>query len=108
MDTRHDDSEVRRIGSRRELFVDPWLIDSLEGAAVHRLHEPTPRSIVLKTDAPWEGNRGGYITVMTDDDRFRMYYFAHRTEIVEESPGKFVENQERLKIAYADSEDGIT
>jgi hypothetical protein len=95
------EEEVRDIGDRLELFVDPWLIGELNGTAVHRLHEPVPRNIALKTDAPWEGNRGGYITVFEDDGVFRMYYFAHHTEIVEESPGKYIENQEPL--AYTGS-----
>ena len=101
------EEEVRDIGDRLELFVDPWLIGELNGTAVHRLHEPVPRNIALKTDAPWEGNRGGYITVFEDDGVFRMYYFAHHTEIVEEPPGKYIENQAPLKIAYAESKDGI-
>ncbi len=45
------------IGSRRELFVDDCLIDSLTGTAERRLHHPTPREVVLSCGLdinPWE------------------------------------------------------
>lgn len=45
---------VRDIGSRRELFVDSWLVDRVENAAV-RLHHPQPQEIAISFDAPWEG-----------------------------------------------------
>jgi hypothetical protein len=44
------------IGSRRELFVDDYLVASLDGAAF-KVHQPQPQEIVFTTDAPWEGNR---------------------------------------------------
>ena len=63
------------IGTRRELFVDTHLIDSLEGAAL-RLHEPKPAGKVFAPDAPWEGEHNGYYTVLQDGGEFRMYYRA--------------------------------
>jgi len=44
------------VGSRRELFVDDYLIERLDHAR-RVLHHPTPREVVLKHDAPWEGRR---------------------------------------------------
>ncbi|MBT3272201.1 MAG: hypothetical protein HN368_03525 [Spirochaetales bacterium] len=99
---------LRNLGSKRELFVDPWLIDILEGSALHRLHEPIPRNIIFRTDAAWEGNRGGYSTIFEDNGLFRMYYFNHQSEIIEEPPGTFREELEPLRIAYAESNDGIS
>jgi len=61
------------IGSRRELFVDDYLIDKLAGAAL-RLHKPEPKEVVLHTDAPWEGNICAYFTVFQDGPLYRMYY----------------------------------
>jgi len=61
------------IGSRRELFVDHYLIDRLQGARLE-LHPPQPREIVLKFDEPWEGLYSGYETVLKDGDAFRFYY----------------------------------
>ena len=64
---------VRDIGSRLELFVDDYLIERLEGASL-RLHEPVPAGTVLAFDRPWEGAFCGYITVLHDGGRLRMYY----------------------------------
>ncbi len=61
------------IGSRRELFVDHYLIDQLQGAQL-RLQPPQPREVVLKFDRPWEGLYCGYETVLQDGDRYRLYY----------------------------------
>ena len=61
------------IGSRRELFVDTHAIDRLAAARL-KLHSPQPRESVFKMDRPWEGIYSGYITVLRDGDRFRMYY----------------------------------
>ena len=47
------------IGSRRELFVDGYLVDRLNGKAQLRLHHPEPREIALVHDAPWEGSGSG-------------------------------------------------
>ena len=55
---------LRNIGSRLELFVDNWLIDRMQGEVSLRLHEPVPRADgVVKSEA-WEGNHGGYSTVI--------------------------------------------
>ena len=60
------------IGSRRELFVDHHLIESLDGARL-QLHRPTRREIVFRSDAAWEGNGSAYQSVFQDGDRYRMY-----------------------------------
>jgi len=62
------------IGSRRELFVDDYLIDSMGGAVRLQLHRPIRREIVFKTDAPWEGNASVFNSVFQDGDIYRMYY----------------------------------
>ena len=61
------------IGSRRELFVDDYLIESLSGAH-KRLHQPVAREVVLHLNRPWEGNTCAYAVVFRDGDVFRMYY----------------------------------
>src|SRR5438105_4444541 len=55
--------EVRALGTRRELFVDGFLIDKLQGAAL-TLERPCPAGIVLRFDQPWEGAFCGYATVL--------------------------------------------
>ena len=71
--TGNTSQEPINIGSRRELFVDQYLIERLEGARL-QLHRPIRRDIVLRTDAPWEGNGSAYQSVFHDGDHFRMYY----------------------------------
>jgi hypothetical protein len=61
------------VGDRRELFVDGYLIDQLEGARLE-LHAPQPRETVLKFDLPWEGRYSGYTTILPTGDTFRLYY----------------------------------
>lgn len=62
------------IGSRRELFVDDYLIEQLAGEAELRLHQPTPREIAILHDAPWEGTASSSHTVFQDGELYRMYY----------------------------------
>lgn len=61
------------IGSRRELFVDDYLIERLDKARLV-LHAPQPREVVLRFDQPWEGLYSGYETVLRDGDVLRFYY----------------------------------
>ena len=47
-----DETAVRNIGGRRELFVDDWLIDELRGAEF-RLHHPVRQEMVLRVGEVW-------------------------------------------------------
>jgi len=58
-----DGGPVIEIGSRRELFVDRYVIEKLNGKARQRLHHPIPREIAIVHDEPWEGTSCGYHTV---------------------------------------------
>ncbi len=66
-------SQAIDIGSRRELFVDQYLVERLDGVRLE-LHRPMRREVVFRTDAPWEGNGSCYQSVFRDGDLFRMYY----------------------------------
>ncbi|MED5453711.1 MAG: hypothetical protein VX961_04190 [Verrucomicrobiota bacterium] len=66
--------EVLDIGDRRELFVDNYILEKLEGNATQKLHHPVPREIVFTSDKPWEGNGLNYVTVLKDGDNYKMYY----------------------------------
>ena len=90
------------IGSRRELFVDHFLIDTLDGAR-RILHSPTPQEVSLVRNRPWEGNVSGYTTVFRDGAVFRMYYRGTDTVYTE---GK-VTSPHREVVCYAESADGI-
>lgn len=90
--------EPAQLGDRREPFLDTWFLGELTGAAERRMHHPTPRGVVLRTDEPWEGNVSAYFTIFRDEDRYRMYYrCAHRA-------GNEVGRQ---LTCYAESDDGI-
>ena len=92
------------IGSRRELFVDDFLIDRITGGAGLRLHHPEPREIVLVHDAPWEGSGSGYHSVFQDGNLYRMYYKAWHLDI--QPPGIVRMDSHPLYCCYAESEDG--
>ena len=92
------------IGSRRELFVDNFLIERLEGKAEPRLHHPIPREIALVHDAPWEGTSSGYHSVFQDGDLYRMYYRGSQLEVID---GRLVTNRHKTVYCYAESRDGI-
>lgn len=88
------------IGSRRELFVDDYLIASLKGAEV-KLHKPEARDVALVCDAPWEGNTSAYFTLLQDGDRYRAYY---RGSHFDEATKKASHPE---MVCYAESRDGI-
>lgn len=61
------------IGSRLELFVDDYLIESVTGVR-QELQHPVQREVALQFDAPWEGPTSYYVTVFRDGDVIRLYY----------------------------------
>ena len=89
------------IGSRRELFVDRFLIERLEGARL-KLHEPklAPHE---KSPRP----SGHYSTVLKDGDLFRQYYRGDKqadTHWRKDGWGVYHEGEVTL---YAESRDGL-
>ncbi len=92
------------IGSRLELLVDRHLIDELSGAARQVMHHPTPRDVVIKFDSPWEGSSCGYHSIVTDGDRYRMYYRSWQTTWLDD--GSYI-RPHGLYLCYAESRDGI-
>ena len=94
--------DILDLGSRRELFLDTWLIDAMQGEAALRLHQPAPREEALVTNMPWEGNMCGYVTVFRDGDKCRMYYRTGRFELT-----TGLNQPTGIVIACAESSDGI-
>ena len=88
-------SPTRDIGSRRELFLDKFLIERLDNASL-RLHEPT------KTPRPQSPLIGGYATVIKDGELFRAVYRSYdpsyKGEQYDGNPGEMT--------CYAESRDG--
>ena len=95
---RAKEQTILDIGSRRELFVDSFLIDSLNSASL-LMHHPIDEGQVLKFDQPWEGMFCGYSTVIKDGDLFRLYYRGRP------DGGKDGDGGETT--CYAESDDGI-
>jgi hypothetical protein len=88
------------IGTRRELFVDEFLIDRIDGARL-QLHHPVPREVAVVHDTDWEGNTSGYHTVFQDGHLYRMYYRGSHA-------GRNPQRIDHPQFAcYAESQDGI-
>ena len=87
------------VGSRRELFVDDYLVDTLSGAAAYDLKKPQAQEVSLVTGEPWEGNTSGYFTIFQDGPLYRMYYRGWHYE-----NGSMAHPE---TTCYAESTDGI-
>ena len=61
------------VGLQRQLFVDGYVIDSMEGVRLE-LGCPRDEGAVFHFDQPWEGAFSGYSTILQDTDRFLLYY----------------------------------
>jgi hypothetical protein len=92
-------SDIIHLGSRRELFVDSFLIAQMDGAHL-KLHEPRREGVALKFDQPWEGGFSAYTTVIKDGDIYRMYYRGLPIATRDDSADAVT--------CYAESKDGIT
>ena len=86
------------LGTRRELFVDAYLIDGQQGTEL-RIGKPHREGIAIQFDKPWEGVFAGYPTVIKDGDLYRLYY---RGLPVAGKDGSATE-----VTCYAESEDGV-
>lgn len=93
-----DKKDIVNIGSRLELFVDTFLIEK-QNNVQRILHEPKDEGIVLFFDKPWEGPFCGYVTIIKDDTKFRLYY---RGLPEAGKDGSAIET-----TCYAESDDGI-
>ena len=89
------------IGGRLELFVDSALIERLDNVAF-KLHPPAPAEISLVFDQPWEGSGNHYLTVLKDDDRYRLYYHSVVGRATSASGSDWVSY-----TCYAESKDGV-
>jgi hypothetical protein len=92
--------ETLDIGSRRELFVDRYLIEKMDGLTAV-LQRPIDGGIALEFDKPWEGPSCAYCTVLKDGPIYRLYYRGQRTYTLGDGEPTEV-------TCYAESRDGIT
>lgn len=87
------------LGTRRELFVDHFLIEKLDGAEL-RLQVPRDEGSVLAFDKPWEGAFCAYVTILKDGDKYRAYYRGN--------PQAGADGSAQEVTCYAESADGRT
>jgi hypothetical protein len=84
------------IGNRWELFVDEFLVERLQDAALH-LHQPERREPAFVGDAPWEDDIAFPMSVVQDGDVVRLYY---RASVPDRG------NEDQVVFALAESADG--
>ena len=105
-----DSASPLKIGSRLELFVDDYVIESMDGVRL-RLQTPQPAGIVMNHDKPWEGTTSAFHTVFQDGDLFRMYYrgSSHAGYTIQSlmKPGEKPIPEHEQVACYAESRDGI-
>ena len=82
-----------KLGSRRELFVDSFLIESMNGVSL-KLHEPQPAPPMTEP-----ANNLEYGTVIKDGDVFRLY--------TREGRGAKFDGDSSEVTRYCESRDGI-
>ena len=94
----HPAAEIRPLGSRLEMFIDRYLIDTLTGVDL-RLNHPLNAGTVLVFDQPWEGRYCIYVTVIKDGPLYRCHYRGKPTREADGGPDE--------TTCYAESDDGI-
>ena len=90
--------EVIKMGNKREIFVDHYFIDKLNGLSI-QMHHPHDEGPVMYFDKPWEGAFSAYITIIKADDLYRAYYRG--------IPKAGNDGNEQEVTCYAQSKDGI-
>lgn len=86
------------IGPRRQLLVDRYLIETMDGVR-HVLHHPVRREVAIAAEHPWERFGVSYLVTFRDGDRFRAWYRCDAADLAGGS--------RRAMAAYAESRDGI-
>lgn len=89
---------VISLGNNRELFVDQYLIQKMDGVK-QQLHHPENEGKILAFNEPWEGHFSGYCTIIKDIGLYRLYYRG-----VREAGHDGADNE---VTCYAESTDGI-
>jgi len=95
-----NNDSVIALGNQREIFVDNYLIEKLDGTYLV-LHHPVDRGPVFYFNKPWEGDVSGYVTVIKEPDLYRMYFRGLKSK----------KNKNDTTVVahtcYAESKDGI-
>ena len=89
---------VIKLGGRREIFVDYFLIDKLTGARLVK-QTPVDEGPVFYFDKPWEGIFSAYCTIIKDGSLYRAYYRG--------LPVDGADGSDKETTCVAESADGI-
>jgi hypothetical protein len=73
------DGKILDLGTGREIFVDNYLIEKLEGTRL-MLKQPVDKGVMFVYDKPWETYAPAYVTILKDGDLYRAYYRAGKRE----------------------------
>ncbi|NLO74448.1 MAG: glycoside hydrolase family 32 protein [candidate division WS1 bacterium] len=66
------------LASRRELFVDHYLIQDLTGTARLKMHPPQRQEVVFQVEGPIENACSGVYSVLIESEgRYLLYYRGH-------------------------------
>jgi hypothetical protein len=91
------------IGTRRELFVDGWLVERMTGDLRLHLHSPKREEIVFQVGGPLENAASGVYNVLVEHaGRILLYYRGHFPLA---DRGGDHSNQQTAQVAF--SEDGL-
>ena len=93
------------IGSRLELLIDEFLIESRRGDIRLELHQPVRRELAFETDAPWEGNACGYPSIVRVQSGWRIYY--HGMHYLHSGPAAQDLPDHARTLCFVESDDGI-
>ena len=69
------DDGAAYLGTRRELFIDDFLVNTLDNVEL-TFHRPERKEVVMEFDRPWEMGGEGYATVLKVGDKYLLYYRA--------------------------------
>lgn len=95
--------EALDVGSRRELFVDDYLIEEFQGSARLKMHPPRREEVVFQVSGPLEnGCSAVYSVLIHDHDQYRLYY---RGNFPIQGEGGDLSEQQTANVAI--SRDGI-
>ena len=83
------------IQDRRELFIDDYLIDSMNSIDLV-MHEPQRQNVAITFDKQWEWAGHSYFALIHEKNMYRLYYDCWKPD------------GELHKIMYAESVDGVT
>ncbi len=93
-------ADVRAVGSKLQLFLDDWLIQSLENVRPI-LHSPDRREAAIRKDQPWEDIYLYNPVVIKDGHRYRMWYRAKYVELLHglrREPGRYPLGQAQARV----------